>query len=670
MAMNINLRELAQRESEQIEWKEGAADIDNVIRTLTAFANDFSNLGGGYIVCGAREDKDEHGFQKLVAVGLTSSRYKEVEGKVLADARTKVNPPVIPTVVELPSDSPDKRILVFVIPASPHAHSYRADGKDADTFYIRIGRETREATNGILRELLVRKKALEPWDRRLNTESSLEDIDPIALRAYLQEMQLWDPNIPYEDYLSSKHRLAEFIPPLTGTVGLGGGDKPRNFSLLMFSKSPTRFFPGAYVVFSIYSGKDRGEPVAERKEITGNLVAQARRLIELINTEAYTAFDKESDKPNQLKYPRRALQEAVVNALVHRDYELDQPARVTVFSDRIEINSPGALPRTVKPELFITGKASPFWRNQSLAYFFNKLQLAQAEGQGIPTILKTMATEGCPAPRFDLSAEHVVCTLPAHPRHEAIRTLAEIENKVIIGRLDEALEKLEALLDKDPHNFRALELFAEVCGMVKLPGRLATLIRKKNITPDRVNPGTVILLATTLLSDNAGNENQTMAREWLSRASSARLELNEVKRVALGYRKLEMNEQAIEIVSSYLTSNAIGAAASGLFDLRARAYMDLAKKCAETAKNRASPTNIKAKAWDRARAYLTNAESDLQKALELVDNTREREFMEKDMEFLHTMKTWMQKPAPRPFNEPHIISRLPRSSQRDQHGKR
>ena len=51
----IDLKELAARESERIEWKEDVADIDSVIRTAVAFANDIANLGGGYIVCGARE---------------------------------------------------------------------------------------------------------------------------------------------------------------------------------------------------------------------------------------------------------------------------------------------------------------------------------------------------------------------------------------------------------------------------------------------------------------------------------------------------------------------------------------------------------------------------------------------------------------------------------------
>ena len=66
MTARIDLNELARRENEQTEWKENVADIDDVVATLSAFANDLQNLGGGYVVCGAREDKDEHGFATLV----------------------------------------------------------------------------------------------------------------------------------------------------------------------------------------------------------------------------------------------------------------------------------------------------------------------------------------------------------------------------------------------------------------------------------------------------------------------------------------------------------------------------------------------------------------------------------------------------------------------------
>ena len=59
----VDLQTLSVRESDQIEWKENVADTDDVVATLAAFANDWSNLGGGYVVCCAREEKDEHAFK-------------------------------------------------------------------------------------------------------------------------------------------------------------------------------------------------------------------------------------------------------------------------------------------------------------------------------------------------------------------------------------------------------------------------------------------------------------------------------------------------------------------------------------------------------------------------------------------------------------------------------
>ncbi len=85
MKDKIDLKELASRESEQVEWKKNVADIESVLRIITAFANDFQNMGGGYVVCGAEELKDENGFQKVSYPGLTSARLKEIEGKVMSD---------------------------------------------------------------------------------------------------------------------------------------------------------------------------------------------------------------------------------------------------------------------------------------------------------------------------------------------------------------------------------------------------------------------------------------------------------------------------------------------------------------------------------------------------------------------------------------------------------
>ena len=414
--MIIDLKELSNRESERVEWKENVADVDDIIKTAVAFANDFSNLGGGYIVCGAKEIKDEHGFQKLLTVGLTASRLKEIEGKVTASLREKTFPSIVPVIEEIKVD-PEHRILIFVIAATGQVHTYRATGKDVSTCYVRIGRETREAKNGIHRELLVKRNLVEAWDKRSCGNATILDIDLIVLRQYLQEMNLWDENKSIDAYyFSDTAKIADFIPPLAAKEQLTDILRPRNFTLLIFGKDILRFFNEAYTILSIYPGVDRSESTAKRHEITGNIIHQARRCIELLDAETYTVFDKNNVKPNRRKYPAKALQEAVVNAIVHKDYEIQQPVRITVFSDRIEFYSPGGLPRTVDVEKFKGGKATPFWRNQALAYFFNKLQLAQAEGQGIPTIIRTMHEEECPAPVFDTDAESLTCILKANLR--------------------------------------------------------------------------------------------------------------------------------------------------------------------------------------------------------------------------------------------------------------
>lgn len=410
----IDLKELSVKESERVEWKEGNADIEGIIKTAVAFANDFSNLGGGYIVCGAKEVKDEYGFQKLTQEGLTASVLNEIEGKVLSGLRDKTTPPIVPITEEIPV-SEDKRILVFIIPASKNAHSFRSGSKDSSAYYVRIGRETREARNGLYRELLIQKNELEPFDKRVNSKQTKDDIDLILLREYLKEMKLWNDSKSVEDYLSDTERISVFVPSLTEKESITNIPRPKNFSLLMFTRQPLDYFDGAYTLFSVYDGTDRSVARSVRHEITGDLVSQARKCIALASDHAFTSFNKESDRPNQIKYPIRALQEAIVNCFAHRDYETGQPARISVFSDRIEIYSPGTLPRALDKEKFLTGKAAPFWRNQSLAYFFNKLQLAQAEGQGIPTIFRTMKEEGCPVPVFEIGTESVTCILYANP---------------------------------------------------------------------------------------------------------------------------------------------------------------------------------------------------------------------------------------------------------------
>jgi ATP-dependent DNA helicase RecG len=416
MTTRIDLARMSQRESERTEWKENVADPDDVVATLCAFANDLQNLGGGYVVCGAREDRDAHGFPKLVRLGLTATRLREIEGTVLTRCRERVSPPLTPLVEELEAETPDRRVLVFIQPATGAAHTFRRT-HDGAKHFVRVSRTTLEARNGVLRDLLVRKGTLEPWDRRPCQAATPEDLDLLALRDGLLRMGLTSPSESPERYLSDSVALSAFVPSLLVREPLSGALRPRNFAVLLFGRDVQRFIPGAISFFSRYDGLDRAAPRGERLELAGPLLDQLRVMLPTVESEARTLFDKtDASQPSALKYPPQAIREAVVNAFVHRDYARVDPLRVTAFDDRLEVASPGGLPLGVDPDALARGDAPPLWRNQALAWFASRLGLAEAEGQELRTIQTSLRAAGCPPAELQADSERVVCVLRAHPR--------------------------------------------------------------------------------------------------------------------------------------------------------------------------------------------------------------------------------------------------------------
>ena len=651
MNYRTDLTALSIRESEKVEWKENGDDKDivkSIVKTISAFANDIANVGGGYVVCGAKEIKDEFGFPKVEYTGLTANKLKEIEGKVREHCTRRISPSIAPIVeiIDNPIDN-ETKILIFIVTSTSKAHTYRDD--ETVKYYVRVGRETIEARNGILSQLLTSKQEVEPFDKRANPKVDETDIDVLLFRDCMNEMKLIQPTKPLESYFSDREQIAEFVPPLCVKKPLDGGLCLRNFALFMFGKKSaiSLNFPDAYTSLSIYNGTDRSEPTAERHLLTGSITEQTKKAIELLNTQAYTAFDKISEKPNQVKYPIRALQEAVINAIVHRDYEIAEPIRITVFSDRIEIMSPGSLHWGVDKEKFLSGKATAKWRNQSFAYLFNKLQLAQSEGQGIPTIIRTMKEEGCPAPIFEIGTDSVTCILPAHPRHIIIREIQKIQDKIILGKLDEAKEQTLHLLETDLYNFRVLDLYCEILGKQKNAQELFDFLINKNIDYTIVNSSTLLTMVEILTVKEGDVGYHKLAEDILSIALNGKIEENQIEKAVINLKKMGEPEKVIQFIDGIMIKHPHFSTNSKLLEKRATSKMDLAKKCIDTAKDKKSLPKTKARAWDMCRQFLNEAEKDLQDALNYADAPNEKFFIEEHgMKFLEKMKEFSKKPDP------------------------
>ncbi len=644
----IDLRELSYQESEQIEWKENVADIDDVVETLSAFANDLPNLGGGYVICGAREVKDEHGFSKLERTGLTSSRLREVEGIVLHRCSSRVSPAISPLVAQIDEGTPPgRRILVFTQPATSEAHLFRR-GDGPGKYFVRRGRATIEARNGLLRNLLVRKGTHEPWDHRPCTAATVEDLDLLVLRDALQRMRMSAAERDLERYLSDGFQINALVPSLCVREPLTKALRPRNFAVLLFGRETQRFVPGAFTTFSIYPGVDRSDPHAERHDLVGNVLEQWRRLIQLLDVQSYTAFDKTDPvTPNALKYPQRALHEAMANALAHRDYQDFSPARVTVFLDRIEFLSPGPLPLGVNIRAFQQGNAGPRWRNQALAWFFRSLQIAQTEGQGIPTIIRSMDQEGCPPPRFMADEAQVVCVLPAHPRHALLNDLRRAEAALSLGELGRAQEQVREILQRDPLNSRTLQLFAEVQIALRDPAPVSSFVTEHMEQLKGLPPSVLVQLAEALTAnDRSPSADRELAQRLLASAATGRLEERELRRITVAMLRAGDAQGALALLEQQIGERPELAQNASLRRLRGDALLGLAKRCRSTATNRTLSQQTRQRAWRELRAYLDRAERELRVARDLSVDSELSNLVQRNLDYLDRLRQEAQPRRP------------------------
>lgn len=406
--------ELVQRESARVEWKENVADPQGVVKTICAFANDFQQVGGGRVLCGLKEEKDEYGEPAAIVVGLDEKRLKEIKNKILDSCHRYVEPPLTPEVSEYPLENdPSRRILAFAVTGSQYAHRFRTKN-DGVNYYIRVDDRTRPA-NGLIPQLLERKKAWPPYLDQTHPEAAIEDIDLMSIKEFLGKLNLPQPMLKYLEpnirFRGDVRELATYPP--------GGSDRvvPRNFALLLFGREPHLFFRGAYAIFSVYKGKDKVSPRSQRFEIFGPIPALIRNVMDRLQLYMGLDIDKSEDmltgNPNRWRFSQYAVQEAIVNAFVHRDYHSDDPVRITLFEDRIEITSPGGPNMPIEPGQIREGNVYTSWRNPSLAWFMVELKFAQNEGRGIRSIVELTKKIAGKDPEFDITSHWFRVVIPA-----------------------------------------------------------------------------------------------------------------------------------------------------------------------------------------------------------------------------------------------------------------
>lgn len=222
-----------------------------------------------------------------------------------------------------------------------------------------------------------------------------------------------------ETYLSAvrkeRKNLAENVSKdeILGLMGITSDGVPTLAGLMVFSKYPQGYFPQLCITAVSLPGTEMGavgdddERFIDNKRITGAIPDMLEDAVEFVrkNSRIKTIIDDNGRRADKPEYPVKAVREAILNALVHRDYSIhteNVPVRIEMYRDRMEIINSGGLYGKISIDAL--GKVRPETRNAALANMLELLNITENRYSGIPTMRNEFAKAGLPAPIF--SAVH------------------------------------------------------------------------------------------------------------------------------------------------------------------------------------------------------------------------------------------------------------------------
>lgn len=261
-------------------------------------------------------------------------------------------------------------------------------------------------------------------DIRPVEQASWNVLDVDSLERYLDKIKAGRPNL-------SKLKTEEICE----LMGLTRDGVPTLASLLLFSLFPQGYFPRLCVTAVSVPGIEVGQlgPEGERfldnRRIEGTLTQMLEEALAFVqrNIRIKTIIDPETGKrADRGDYPLTAVREAILNALIHRDYSLNtegMPIQLLLFEDRFEVRNPGGLYGRLRVDQL--GKVQPDTRNPMLVAAMEVLGETENRYSGIPTMRRELAQAGMPEPEFrDERGTFVVCFRKAGeaPKMEPVTT--------------------------------------------------------------------------------------------------------------------------------------------------------------------------------------------------------------------------------------------------------
>ena len=409
-------------EQNRIEYKEGFNPSD-LVHTVCAYANDIAGVDGGYLVIGV---KTENGIPALPPAGLSIDLLDDIQLKIFQYCN-KIEPRYIPKIDIVEYQGAH---LVYLKCAAGDAGPYQAPvdvyskkeaGKDqyrTMKYWIRPASLTTEAKQSELAELFEKFASL-PFVDRINNRASIEHIR----RGYLEDF-IRESNSSLIGELNTRS-LEDLLVSEEVAEEKDEGIAIKNIGLLMFGERPDKLIPGSKIELVRFHDKEAEASDFTEKSFYGPIWKQVRDVLDYIKTtvieEKVVKVDGKAEAERFFNYPYNALEEAIVNAVLHKNYKENVPVEIRIYLDQIQIiNFPGS-DRYIDMEKFAAGQIrARRYRNPKIGEFFKEIDLFEKKSTGISKILRGLKRNGSPLPEFetDMDRTYLITTIRKHEGFE------------------------------------------------------------------------------------------------------------------------------------------------------------------------------------------------------------------------------------------------------------
>ena len=376
-----------QGESEVLEFKKSTGQLQAAMQTICAFLN---SDAGGTVLIGVADDG------KIVGQDISDSTRKEIALEL-----SKIEPHADVTIEYVALEK--QRSIIVLLATEGNKAPYVYDGRP----FIRSQSTTQKMSQEKYINLLHnRSSSLVAWDRLTTNNCVPKDLDTNRIKQVV-DMAVSEKRLPREALRAS---IGEILKKFELTVG----ERLTNAAVILFCKKEAKQFMQSNIRLARFKGTTKSEFIDE-KTIRGNAFDLFEQAMTFLSNYLPIGARIEEGNPFRVTtpaIPHKVLREAVVNALCHKDYSLQGGSLwIAVYDDRVEIDSSGRLPSSIKLDE-LTKKHGSHSRNKLIANVFYLCHMIEQWGRGTQEMVELCKQSGNPIPQFEESTGFFSVILP------------------------------------------------------------------------------------------------------------------------------------------------------------------------------------------------------------------------------------------------------------------